>query len=65
MSVVFPKDRPFTFAKGIHRHGDYAAATLLGHDLFEEYETEDGLKAFRWDIPNPIPRDLYTIEWVW
>ena len=65
MSVVFPDDRTFTSAKAFHRHGDYVAATPLGHDLFEETVTSDERRVLRWYIPNPVQRDTYTIEWLW
>ena len=65
MSVVFPPERPFTKAVGIHRHGDYVAETPLNQDLFISSESPEGRNFLRWTIPNPVPRDVYTIEWEW
>lgn len=65
LMVVFPEDRPPISARAIHRHGDYVEAIPLGHDLFIESITDEGKRTLRWTIPNPVQRDLYTIEWKW
>jgi len=65
MIVVFPKERPYKYAKGIYRHGDYVAAIPLDHEFLIQTRMDDGRVALKWTIPDPVQRDLYTIEWTW
>lgn len=65
MKVIFPKDRPCLEATAIHRHGDYASISQVGQRKFKEETTRTGNKVLKWEIKEPVQRDLYTIEWHW
>jgi hypothetical protein len=64
MTILFPEDRPFTsHSLDVAPLGSREApVSFRGQSMFLR---DPSRTAIKWEIPNPIPNQVYRFSWQW